>query len=119
LAILLAPSSRFDTLFQFVVIIGLFPLLVLGSARDRLTPAQSNWMLLGGRLSYPIYMLHFPLATILVPIAAAQLPPGAAFAAIMVCTLAASQFAVRYYDEPVRAWLTSRIRARQKRVLAA
>ena len=119
LAVLLAPSTRFDTLFQFVMIVGVFPLLVLASARDRLTGAQGEWMLLGGRLSYPVYMLHFPLASFLVPIAASLLRAGAALAAIMLFVLGAAYVALRYYDEPIRAWLGARARSRRNRPLAA
>jgi peptidoglycan/LPS O-acetylase OafA/YrhL len=117
LAILLAPSTRFDTLFQFVMIVGAFPLLVWASARDTLDATQGQWMLFAGRLSYPLYIIHFPLAALLVPLLAARLSAGAALASIMLAVLGASYFGLRYYDEPVRAWLSERLRVRQRRAL--
>lgn len=119
IAILLAPSSRFDIAFQFIMIVAAFPLLVCASARDRLTRGEQRWMLLGGRLSYPLYMLHFPLATLLVPVVAAVLPSPVALVMIMLLVLGASHLALLYYDEPVRAWLRSRLTRRADRALAA
>jgi peptidoglycan/LPS O-acetylase OafA/YrhL len=118
LAILLAPPTRFDTLFQFVMITAVFPMLVFASARDRVTRAQGEWMLQGGRLSYPVYVLHFPLAMLLVPALSARLPATSALGAIMLLVVAASYLALRYYDEPVRAWLSARLRASRRRDLA-
>lgn len=115
LAILLAPPTISPTVFQFAMIVGVFPLLVFAGARDRLTETRSKWMLIGGRLSYPLYMLHFPLAVLLLPAVAQLLPPAAALVAFMLVLLAASWLALRYYDEPVRAWLSSWVRARRQR----
>ncbi len=119
LVILLAPGTRFDALFDLVMIIAVFPLLVFASASDALTPAENKWMLLSGRLSYPIYILHYPLAGWLVPAAALVLPTKGVLAVIMLLVIAASYLVLRCYDEPVRAWLSARVQVRAKRALAA
>jgi peptidoglycan/LPS O-acetylase OafA/YrhL len=118
-AILLAPSTAFDTAFQFAMIVAVFPLLVFASARDRLTEVQAKWMLTGGRVSYPLYMLHFPLAVLLVPLALSAFSPAAALASVMLVVAGASHLALRYYDEPVRAWLSARWRGTRRQTIVA
>lgn len=118
LAILLAPAMPFNTLFQFAMIAGVFPFLVMASAGDQLADGHSRWMLTGGALSYPLYTLHFPVATLLVPVAASFLSPVVALGAIMLVVIGLSALALRYYDEPARAWLSSRLRLRRAQSLA-
>ncbi|WP_344697649.1 acyltransferase [Sphingomonas limnosediminicola] len=118
-AILLAPLTAFDTAFEFAMIVAVFPPLVLASARDRLTERQAKWMLIAGRLSYPLYMLHFPLAVLLVPLALSALPPAAALASVMLVVAGASHLALRYYDEPLRAWLSTCWRSAQRQTIVA
>ena len=110
LAILLAPSTRFDMIFEPAAIIVGFPLLVIAGARDRSGPAGMKLMLLGGALSYPIYMLHYPVGKAFAPLVLHLLPEawaGAAIATILLSILAISWLALRHFDEPARAWLSA------------
>lgn len=62
-----------------------------------------------GELSYPIYVLHFPiilLASGLHQLMLAQVPVIAILAATIAVVIAAALFALRFYDLPVRSWLS-------------
>jgi peptidoglycan/LPS O-acetylase OafA/YrhL len=121
-AILFAPSGSFDAAFEFAMIVFGFPLLILMSARDSLSPAGAALMLRSGALSYPIYILHFPIAGALAGLIVLLMPERWAAAGVLMilsCVLAASWLALRYFDEPVRAWLTDSYRSRRARRLPA
>ena len=121
-AVLLAPSSRFDTLYELAMIAVAFPLLVVAGVRDSGGATATKVMLLGGALSYPIYMLHYPVGKAVAPLVLSLLPgawAGAAIASILAIVIAISWLALRHFDEPVRAWLSDRLRsAKPARLLA-
>ncbi|WP_197018411.1 acyltransferase family protein [Sphingomonas sp. URHD0057] len=114
-AVLLAPPTRFDAAFDFASITMGMPLLVAASTNDNLYGIARRTMLLSGVLSYPIYVLHFPLAFLLIvpflfTVVASGLA-GPALALFMVTLVATSYLVLRYIDEPLRAWLTARSKA--------
>ena len=113
-AVLLAPSSRFDMLYELAMIAVAFPLLVVAGVRDSGGATATKLMLLGGALSYPIYMLHYPVGKAVAPLVLSLLPgawAGAAAAAILAIVIGISWLALRHFDEPVRAWLSNRLRS--------
>lgn len=122
-AILLSPEFPLNALFQFTMIVVVFPLLVLASTHDEMGPKQRRIMLLGGELSYPIYTLHFPLALVfVVPVVGPVVPLdwNREALGLFLCLLCGlSYLALRYFDEPVRAWLTAQMRSRTARSVAA
>lgn len=95
----------FDAAF---VLIGA-PLLVWLGIASR--PPRAALPLLGGlgRLSYPLYALHFPLYLAAAGLAA-RFPAaqGAIAVAAMALACAASLLLARLYDEPLRRWLAAR-----------
>jgi len=121
IAILLAPSGRLDPLLELLAIVAAFPLLVMASARDTLGETGTKVMLWGGALSYPLYILHFPIGSGVAPVALAVL--GGAQAIAVAATLAIvtgfSWVILTRFDEPVRAWLGARFSARRSDRLAA
>jgi peptidoglycan/LPS O-acetylase OafA/YrhL len=113
------PQPAANGLFDAAMVIGVFPLVIAigaGSAAARRTRGLCN---LAGEISYPLYILHYPLvrlyaawtATTAAP-HAAQLAVGAALAAALPVI---AWVALRTYDEPLRAWF-GRVR-RPARVL--
>jgi peptidoglycan/LPS O-acetylase OafA/YrhL len=110
-AILLSPGIGFEVLFDFAMIAIAFPLLVIASARDRANPMERDFLLLGGRLSYPIYTLHFPLMLLLSQGIIGPVLPWRNVGTLVVSLLlviAVSYLILRYVDEPLRAWLGAR-----------
>jgi peptidoglycan/LPS O-acetylase OafA/YrhL len=91
----------------------LSPLLVLSGARTILTGRTRTLALLGGRLSYPIYVLHYPVFVwingIFQTITHRQ---DAMFEGpvLVVTVLAGSYAALRLYDEPLRHRLSRWLR---------
>lgn len=122
-AILLAPATRFDAVFDFLMVVAVLPALVLGSTADEMGPGQRKLLLLGGALSYPTYILHYPVARLL---GGVLVEPtvfaswgAAGLTLYMLCLIATCYVVLRYADQPVRAWLGSRWRSREVRALPA
>jgi peptidoglycan/LPS O-acetylase OafA/YrhL len=103
------PVGLARPMFDALFVLAGAPLLVwLGSASR--PPARAVPLLAAlGRLSYPLYALHFPLYCAAAGLAA-RFPafgPVIAIGAIaLACVLAL--WLARIYDEPVRRWLSSR-----------
>jgi peptidoglycan/LPS O-acetylase OafA/YrhL len=116
IAILLAPSGRFDPLFELMAIVAAFPLLVMASARDSLGVTGTKAMLWGGALSYPLYILHFPIGSAVAPVALALVGGGQAIAVALTLAIVTgfSWVTLARFDEPVRGWLTARFSARRR-----
>jgi peptidoglycan/LPS O-acetylase OafA/YrhL len=112
-ALLMKFAFTFGPLYQFIVITMVFPVIVFlgayGASPARLTPL----FVFLGNISYPLYMLHFPLMLprwellfrhpdllpFLLPLYVALLT--------ILCW-----FLIPLFDVPVRDWLTAAYRAR-------
>lgn len=91
----------------------LAPLVILAGAATRTQAGFSGkiaWWL--GRLSYPLYCLHMPIGrwTFLLG-EQFHLAPFLTAALALALSLAISWLAVALFDEPVRAWLSRRLKA--------
>jgi peptidoglycan/LPS O-acetylase OafA/YrhL len=98
------------TLIVFPVVIYLASRLPRGSAADRI-------FIYFGALSYPLYLLHYPIVTILSNVSKHFELVGAplsvaALGSIGIAVVAAA-VSLRYYDLPARRLLTSRFRTRK------
>jgi peptidoglycan/LPS O-acetylase OafA/YrhL len=95
--------------FDAAMVMLAFPLILIVAAH---APANSRldpiWRYFG-TLSYPVYVIHYPLVVVFSNLAKAHrlnsyALTGAAFATLLVVLLAAN-LASRFYDIPVRRWL--------------
>jgi len=87
------------------------PLLVILGSNSRLrSEAGERACDYLGRLSYPIYCLHFPILMLLQLALPRGLAVGWVLAAGLGASVAASHVLMAYVDEPFRLWLTSRLR---------
>jgi peptidoglycan/LPS O-acetylase OafA/YrhL len=107
-----APSFQHDGLYYLIMIGAPVPLLVfVGAALPCRTPFNLNVARVLGDLSYPLYCLHFPILRG-VQLAASKgydffgLPQ---YAVTSLISLLAALIVCRFYDEPLRAWLTRRL----------
>lgn len=111
--VLAFPLQSFRGAFDLFSVVILFPMLMVISVNTPGQPAFSSW---SGKISYPLYLIHYPILTACTPLFARQ-PTGirfAGFLALLVAYLLAAQAALVLYDEPVRARLArhgSRARA--------
>lgn len=91
----------------------LFPLLVYigasGRTTDRITTRICKFL---GDISYPLYMVHYPFIYLYYAwvknenLTFGESFPGAA--ALVVVSVALAWLCLKFYDEPVRKWLTKR-----------
>ncbi len=91
----------------------LFPLLVYvgasGRTTDRITTRICKFL---GDISYPLYMVHYPFIYLYYAwvknenLTFGESFPGAA--ALVVVSVALAWLCLKFYDEPIRKWLTKR-----------
>lgn len=96
------------------------PLLVLAGSQASLGRHMETVCLFLGELSYPIYALHYPLfcwangsyqAVVGRKNGLVEAP------VIAILVMSASFLALRFYDEPLRKWLTSRLQVKSQKSL--
>lgn len=101
-------------LYESFCIIILFPLIVyLGASGVVQTQAERKICRFLGDISYPLYLVHYPLVYFYVAwisnnkgVTLAQAWPYAL--AILVSAIVLAYIALKWYDEPVRRWLRSK-----------
>ena len=96
----------------FVLAIG--PLVVGIGARFEVPPQWARAAGFLGDLSYPLYITHYPilLAVTLVGVRRG-VPPGVIIVVAMGMALLFAVLIERYYDAPVRKWLSIKLRQRE------
>jgi peptidoglycan/LPS O-acetylase OafA/YrhL len=111
---------KFDTvngfslngLYDVACVLFLFPLIILCGAHSEAGAGMMRLCKLSGRLSYPLYITHIPFVYVLANFAGTRHPDKlVVFAWILVVlpfAITVAWLAVKYFDEPVRAWLTRR-----------
>jgi peptidoglycan/LPS O-acetylase OafA/YrhL len=103
------PTYKYNGLYEAACIIIAFPFVVAAGAGGAISGRWAKVCKFSGAISYPIYILHYPfiyIYTAWVSVkkpAAAQIVPVACGLFILFILLA--WVALKYYDEPVRAWL--------------
>lgn len=101
-------------LYDAVCVVALFPLLVWlgasGRAADHTTDRLCRFL---GNISYPVYVIHYPFLYLFYAWlwSGEQIPFGEAWpvaAGLFVGVIVLAWLALKWYDEPVRRWLTRR-----------
>jgi peptidoglycan/LPS O-acetylase OafA/YrhL len=96
-------------LFEAAVAMLLFPAIILCGAHSDIGRAELALCKFAGRISYPIYILHYPFLLIYMNYALFAKPPASAIwlagAGAFVLVVVVSWLALRFYDEPLRARL--------------
>lgn len=100
-------------LYEVVVLVAVFPIILylgaMGTVRNSLTQKLCTFL---GDISYPLYITHFPIiytysawvTNYKVPIE--EVMPASV--AVMLTTILVAYASLRWYDMPVRKWLTRR-----------
>ncbi|MEE7448614.1 acyltransferase [Methylobacterium radiotolerans] len=98
----------------------LAPLLVVGGSSITLSAPMKDLSILVGDLSYPIYALHFPIFSWINGLyqkLSGGKSAGIEAATLFAATLILSYLALRFYDRPVRAYLTRLLKASRKPII--
>ncbi|KQU53216.1 hypothetical protein ASG67_10425 [Sphingomonas sp. Leaf339] len=107
--------SEHSVFYDPAVVFGLYPLLILASAGSQdLYPSISK---LSGALSYPFYVVHIPLLSLIEHylVTFGVKLNGWTASSSLIASLAISWVLLRYYDEPVRTYLRRRFGSRRHR----
>ena len=108
-------------LYEALCIILLFPVIVaIGAGEKRVEGLSIRVARFFGDLSYPLYITQYPLIYIYTGWVERAKPTGAqgVLPALLVATAAITiaYTSLKFYDEPVRRWLSSRFLAKGSRV---
>ncbi|RAK60767.1 acyltransferase [Phenylobacterium hankyongense] len=114
LAALCIPSPGFTWAYDLACAFVVFPLVVAAGANHQ--PRKAGIYLLGGRISYPIYAIHYPFFPTFAHVIRSYGLTGAreagALCAEFLLVVALAYLLLRFYDEPVRKRLTDFTRKR-------
>ncbi len=115
------PVPEQYTLAHDLAIILLFcPVIIALGASLRPPACLTTACRVLGEVSYPIYVIHFPLIFATGFFAKLLGVPDPVWSTAFVFAIgAAALIASRVYDQPVRAWLTAKARERRARAPAA
>jgi peptidoglycan/LPS O-acetylase OafA/YrhL len=103
------PTFPYSGWYDAAVIIIAFPIIVAAGAGGTISGRWAKLCSFAGAISYPIYIVHYPFIYIYTMWVAtkkpapAQIIPIAAFLFVLFMLLA--WVALKFYDEPIRAWL--------------
>lgn len=104
-----------ETIYQLVCIFSFFPTIIWFAARGVLTGRSQKVVSFLGRLSYPLYIVHFPLVYLYISWVGRDGHPYEGYSQPWIpalVTIVASVFiatlCLLFYDEPLRKKLTKR-----------
>jgi peptidoglycan/LPS O-acetylase OafA/YrhL len=106
------PTTRFNGLYEAACIIIAFPLVVAAGAGGQISSRWGGICRFSGAISYPIYILHYPFIYIYTSWVGTGKPPTSQIipvaCGLFVFFILLAWAALKFYDEPVRAWLKKR-----------
>ena len=98
--------------YDAVCVLLLFPLIILCGAHSEAGAGMMKLCKFSGKLSYPLYITHIPFVYVLANFVHTRHPGKTVVLAwiflIVPFVITVAWLAMKYVDEPVRAWLTRR-----------
>jgi peptidoglycan/LPS O-acetylase OafA/YrhL len=105
-------SFSLNGLYDAACVLLLFPFIILCGAHSNAGAGMMKLCKLSGRLSYPLYITHISFVYVLANFAQTRHPGKNVVLAwiflVLPLVIIVAWLALRYVDEPVRAWLGSR-----------
>ncbi|HKE96567.1 MAG TPA: acyltransferase, partial [Povalibacter sp.] len=106
-----AGAIELNALYDFVCVAVLFPAIIVCGIHSETVAWRASLCRMSGKISYPIYVTHFPFAYVFLNLAVTQqapidvlIPVGLGLFAFMI---AFAWVAARHWDEPIRSRLGS------------
>jgi peptidoglycan/LPS O-acetylase OafA/YrhL len=97
-------EGRVELLYELFCILVVFPLIIMAGCQNQ--PNSMGWAAsLGGTLSYPIYLLHYPIYSW---IEALHFSPQLSLIVSIIAAPIISYLALGLYDNPIRHWLSKK-----------
>lgn len=111
LVIFFLPNQKMNGLYEALCVLIVFPLMIAIAAGSDVSKKSDQVCKFIGQISYPVYILHYPFID-LYSHWVKSYKPGFALAAVSILCLSAfflllAILANKFYDEPVRKWLTA------------
>jgi len=105
-------ALSWNGLYDAACVLFLFPVIILCGAHSNAGRGMIDLCKFSGRLSYPLYITHIPFVYVLAGYAWTR-HPSAEIKLLWIFLLLpfvifVAWIALKYFDEPVRAWLTQR-----------
>jgi peptidoglycan/LPS O-acetylase OafA/YrhL len=106
------PFFRLNWIYDVVVVLGVFPLIVVLGAGAETSGLIGKLCEFAGRISYPIYMVHYAIVMIFANYYWTRRVSEHALswiiAALTIFAIMISYVVLILYDEPIRRWLNGR-----------
>jgi peptidoglycan/LPS O-acetylase OafA/YrhL len=107
-----AGTLDWNGLYDVACVLLLFPLILLCGAHSDAGTGMIRLCKFSGRLSYPLYITHIAFVYVLAGYAWTRHPGTAVIIfwifIVLPLAIAVAWFFLKFFDEPVRAWLTRR-----------
>ena len=98
----------------------LFPLIILCGAHSNAGAGMMKLCKFSGRLSYPLYITHIPFVYVIANFSHTRHPTKSLLLAcifvFLPLVIAVAWLILKYFDEPVRAWLARRYSTKRTRI---
>lgn len=98
-------------LYEAAIVVFLFPFIIIAGAHSETGTGLLGTCKMAGRISYPLYITHFPFLCVYYSFVQTQTAPANvvlyAGAAMLPIVMLAAWMAVKYWDEPIRTYLHS------------
>ncbi|MBQ7527690.1 MAG: acyltransferase [Bacteroidaceae bacterium] len=111
-------STDGETIYQLVCILSLFPTIIWFGARGVVSGWKQKAVSFLGRLSYPLYAIHFPFIYLYIAWVqksgytyVGHSQPWVAALIALAASLLFATLCMLFYDEPLRKWLTRKLSA--------
>jgi peptidoglycan/LPS O-acetylase OafA/YrhL len=108
-------ALKLNGLYEAACVLILFPAIIIAGRHSHGGPRVVALCKLAGRLSYPIYITHYPFVYLYMNWIAGRQGPGwltaTVAAALLGFTILFAAFAYARWDVPIRTWLNRRLPA--------
>lgn len=122
ISLFILPVFKFNGIYEAACVIIAFPIILAAGAGGLVTGRWAFACRFSGALSYPIYILHYPLLSIYVNWIQANHPADGYIAIVAILLffffIIIATIALRYYDEIIRRWLKAIPGTQQKRIVS-
>lgn len=116
LALPILGGKTVETIYQLFCVVVCFPAIIWYAARGQATGIRQQIISFLGRLSYPLYAIHFPVIYLQISVVqgmgdvyATNAQPWTVVPFTFLISITLAILATLFYDEPIRRWLKKKL----------